>query len=270
MEKLLPAGRLLFAVAMIGLGLEHFIYREFVTGRAPQWPFSAQSGVIWACASGVVVMLAGAAIAIGRHGRIAALVLATLILGWALLRHIPVVAASAVLAPEWTKAVKALAFFGGTLLMAATFPPVRTQRLTAFTRLINAREAFVITATVCLAIFMVNNGLQHFLYTPFVASLIPPWFPGDPVFWTYAASVFLFCGAAGMLFPPTAWIAALLTAVMVFAWVWIVHVPRVGVSVSDNIAVFEAPAIAAIAGVLAAWRWSQARVAGRVPQAARV
>jgi hypothetical protein len=41
---------------------------------------------------------------------------------------------------------------------------------------------------------------------------------------------------------------------MVFSWVWIVHVPRVFVSVSDNIAVFEAPAIAGIALLLAGYR----------------
>ena len=45
------------------------------------------------------------------------------------------------------------------------------------------------------------------------------------------------------------------TGVMVFAWVWIVHVPRVHVGVSDQIAVFEAPAIAGIALMIAGWRY---------------
>jgi hypothetical protein len=58
-----------------------------------------------------------------------------------------------------------------------------------------------------------------------------------------------------MLYRPTAGIAALLTGVMVFAWVWIVHVPRVHVGVSDQIAVFEAPAIAGIAFMIAGWRY---------------
>jgi hypothetical protein len=44
--------------------------------------------------------------------------------------------------------------------------------------------------------------------------------------------------------------------------VWIVHVPRVSVSVSDNIAVFEAAAIAAIAFVLAAVRSTRSGVTG--------
>jgi hypothetical protein len=138
---------------------------------------------------------------------------------------------------------------------AASFPALRLGGPNVVTRLLNAREGFVIAGTICLAVFMVNNGIQHFLYTEFVAALIPPWFPGNAVFWTYAASVFLFCGAAGMLYRPTAGIAALLTGVMVFAWVWIVHVPRVHVGVSDQIAVFEAPAIAGMAFMIAGWRY---------------
>ena len=252
MDKLLIAGRWLFALSMIGLGVEHFVFGEFVTGRAPAWPFSAEAGRAWAYVSGAAVILSAVAIAAGWHARAAGIFLCALIFGWALLRHLPVVAASAVLAPEWTRAVKALAFTGGALVAAAPFPALRHGGVI---RLLQAREGFVIAGTICLAVFMVNNGIQHFLYTEFVASLIPAWFPGNAVWWTYAASVFLFCGALGMLYRPTAGIAALLTGVMVFAWVWIVHVPRVHVGVSDQIAVFEAPAIAGIAFMIAGWRY---------------
>jgi hypothetical protein len=256
-DKLLVVGRWLFALSMVGLGVEHFIFGEFVTGRAPPWPFSAEAGRAWAYVSGAAVILSAVAIAAGWHARLAGLFLCALIFGWALLRHLPVVAASAVLAPEWTRAVKALAFCGGALVVAASFPAFRQGGSSFVTRLFNAREGFVIAGTICLAVFMVNNGIQHFLYTGFVASLIPAWFPGDAVFWTYAASVFLFCGAIGMLYRPVAGIAALLTGMMVFAWVWIVHVPRVHVGVSDQIAVFEAPAIAGIAFMIAGLRFGR-------------
>ncbi len=255
MDKLPVAGRWLFALSLIGLGVEHFIFGDFITGRAPPWPFSEESGRAWAYVSGAAVILSAVAIAAGWQARLAGIFLCALIFGWALLRHLPVVAASAVLAPEWTRAVKALAFGGGALVAAASFPALRLGGPNVVTRLLNAREGFVIAGTICLAVFMVNNGIQHFLYTEFVAALIPPWFPGNAVFWTYAASVFLFCGAAGMLYRPTAGIAALLTGVMVFAWVWIVHVPRVHVGVSDQIAVFEAPAIAGMAFSIAGWRY---------------
>lgn len=241
MAKFIPAGRILFALAMIGLGLEHFYFQAFVTGRAPPWPESLPGGAVWANLTGVVIVAAGVAILTARRGRTAAIVLGALIFFWAVLRHIPVVIASDVLSPDYTSAVKALAFFGGALTVAATFPKGKHAFDTAF----------ILAGTICLAVFMINNGIQHFIYTDFVASLIPSWFPGDPVFWTYFSAIALFAGALGMLYPRTAWAAAFLTGIMVFAWVLIVHVPRTLASVSDNIAVFEAPAIAGIAFMLA-------------------
>ena len=84
-----------------------------------------------------------------------------------------------------------------------------------------------------------------------MASLIPAWFPGDAVFWTYFAGVALVAGGIGLLTPWTARLAALLSGIMVFSWFWIVHLPRTFASVSDGIAVFEALAVAGIAFVLA-------------------
>jgi len=260
MNKLIPAGRILFGVAVIGMGLEHFIYREFITGRAPPWPHGIPGGPVWAYLTGFIIVVAGVAILSGKQARAAAIFLGALLFVWALLRHIPVVAASEILSADWTRAVKALAFVGGALAVAATFPKLEAARSTPLSRFMNRDVEFIVAGTICLAAFMINNGIQHFMFTEFVASLIPPWFPGNPVFWTYFAAAALFAGALGLFYPPTARLAALLTGVMVFAWVWIVHVPRVFVSMSDNIAVFEAPAIAGIALVLAGYRSKEATV----------
>lgn len=37
MGKLALIGQIFFALALIGLGVEHFIFQDFVTGRAPAW-----------------------------------------------------------------------------------------------------------------------------------------------------------------------------------------------------------------------------------------
>lgn len=265
MDRLIPAGRIIYALALIGLGLEHFIYGEFITGRAPAWPEGIPGGLVWAYVSGAIVVSTCVAILVGVHARIAAIALGTLIFLWAVLRHIPVVVTSEILSPDWTRAVKALAFFGGAFAAAATLPRVeglRNARLAAF---INQDSAFILLGTICLAVFMVNNGIQHFIYDEFVASLIPAWIPGDPYFWTYSSAFFLFAGAAGMLYRPTAALAALLTGIMVFSWVWIVHVPLIFNSVSDNIAIFEAPAICGIALLLAGYRYQEKRAEAARP-----
>jgi len=70
------------------------------------------------------------------------------------------------------------------------------------------------------------------------------------VLWSQFAGVLLLTFGVGLLFARTAAIAALLTGLMIFSWFWIVHLPRVRVSVSDGIAVFEALAFSGIALVI--------------------
>lgn len=268
MHRLIPVGRLFFALGFIGLGLRHFVLREFVTGRAPTWPETLPGGVVWAYLTGAVFIAVGIALIARRQARIAAFTAALLIFLWALLRHIPVVAADSFLAPTWTAAGKALTFFGGALAVAGTLPPVEGWRHELLSKLVNLRSELVTLGRLCLGAFLLITGAQHFIYTSFVASLIPAWFPGDPVFWTYFAGVALIVGGTGLLLPWTAALAALLSGVMVFSWFWIIHVPRTFVSASDGIAVYEALAVSGIAFVIAGFLYGREslRVPGAAPE----
>jgi len=58
---LVAIGRSFFAIMLLGLGVEHFVFREFVTGRAPGWPVGVPGGLLWVGASGTFIMLAGLA-----------------------------------------------------------------------------------------------------------------------------------------------------------------------------------------------------------------
>jgi uncharacterized membrane protein len=265
-ERLVPVGRIFFALALIGLGIEHFIFREFITGRAPAWPASIPGGMIWAFLTGLTFVLAAIAILLGKKARSAAILAAVLIFVWALLRHIPVVAADAFLSGAWTRAGKALTFTGGALAIAATFPKIQVSRETALAKLMNLGGEFIVLGRMCLGLFLVITGIQHFMFTAFVASLIPGWFPGNAVFWTYFAGVALIAGGIGLFNPRTAGMAALLSGWMVFSWFWIVHVPRAFVGVSDSIAVFEALAVSGIAFVLAGYHSAASRPADRPPR----
>ena len=41
-------GTMLFAIALIGLGVEHFVFGEFITGRAPAWPEGVPGKAVFA------------------------------------------------------------------------------------------------------------------------------------------------------------------------------------------------------------------------------
>lgn len=38
MDKLTIIGRIFFAIALMGFGVENFLFGEFLPGRAPAWP----------------------------------------------------------------------------------------------------------------------------------------------------------------------------------------------------------------------------------------
>jgi uncharacterized membrane protein YphA (DoxX/SURF4 family) len=77
-----------------------------------------------------------------------------------------------------------------------------------------------------LAIPMIVFGIQHFLYAEFVATLVPTWIPGK-MFWTYFAGLALFCSGLAILLHIFSRLAAALLSIMIFAWVLILHIPRI-------------------------------------------
>jgi uncharacterized membrane protein len=248
---LISVGRWFFGLALIGLGLEHFIFREFVTGRAPAWPNGLPGKMLWVSVSGAIVIVTGLAVLARRWGRPAALGLALLVFAWALLRHLPIVAADSLLGGTWTRAGKALTIVGGLFAVAATLPPIVGKTSTSWRRFANATGPFVLAGQISLACFLIIAGLQHFLFTQFVVTLIPSWVPGNATWWAWFAGVALLAGGVGLLVPRTAAAAGLMSGLMIFSWFWIVHLPRVRTTVSDGIAVFEALAFSGIALVIA-------------------
>ena len=248
---LVAIGRAFFAIALIGLGVEQLVFQEFVVGRAPPWPDGLPGNTLWVRSTGVLVILAGLAIVLRHWARAVLLVLALVVFQWALVRHLPIVAAGALLGGNWTRAGKALAFVGGLLAVAGTLPPIPGKAGGGWRRYANATQPLVRIGGICLGTFLIIAGLQHFKFTTFVVALIPEWFPGNATWWARFAGVALLAGGLGLLVRRTARAAALMTGLMLFSWFWIVHLPRTFVSVSDGIALFEALAFTGISLVVA-------------------
>jgi uncharacterized membrane protein len=126
----------------------------------------------------------------------------------------------------WTNPAKLLALAGGALLAAGG-----SLRL-----------------AILPGVFLLICGIQHFVYAGFVDTLVPAWIPPGARFWTYFSAVALIAGGAGMLLSKTRRSAALLSGVMIFLWVPMLHLPRaVGMRNADELAgVFEALAIAGV------------------------
>ncbi|ACB74557.1 DoxX protein [Opitutus terrae] len=243
-SRLAAIGRAFFAAAIVFFGVQHLLYGEFVTRLLPPWPAWVPARAWWAYAIGVALLFAGVALLLPKFARRTALALGAVTFLSALLLALPPAARNLSVGLEWTKAGKALVFGGGAWLLAAMVPG-------EFARPGDAKLAAV--GRGCFSGFMILCGIQHFLWARFVVALVPQWIPGAMA-WTYFAGVALIAGGVGLLVPRTARLAAALSALMIFTWVIVLHLPRALANLHDAneaTAVFEALAFSGLALLLA-------------------
>ena len=100
--------------------------------------------------------------------------------------------------------------------------------------------------------FFLLGGIQHFMFATFVATLMPPFIPGA-LFWTYVAGVLLIGTGLGFWISFARPRVARLAALMVFSWVFLVHVPLVfRLGRAEWMGVFEALGISGVCLAVAA------------------
>lgn len=236
---------ILFAVALIGWGIIHFMSGDFIAGRAPSWPEGVPGKIAWAYASGLLLIVAAFSIIlpnqktrVAKIGSWTVTCAGLLILAWAGARNLFIVVSNLDYGGVLTNFGKSITIGSALLLIAYS----------------NKRWAFIF-ACVCIGIFFVDSGIQHFIFIDFVKTLVPRWIPGD-VFWSYVAGVGLAAAGVALITGIKRKLAALIAAWMVFIWFVVLHVPRgFGETASFNewIAIFEALGVSAVLAIIY-WR----------------
>ena len=255
-DKLLRPGQIFFAIALVGFAVLQFIYGDIVIGRAPAYPAGVPGQFLFACIWGVAFIAVALLITIGieRKAWMGLVVIALLIFVWAFLRQLPIVFAN-LNGGTITALGKAVALFGGALAIAGSLssPPYEGGMSASRRRggSLNSNQ-FLWIGRLCVGSFLILGGVEHFIYPQFVATLVPAWIPGA-MFWTYFAAVALIAGGLGMIVPFTVRLASALAGLMIFLWVFMLHLPR-AITAADAAsrrnewtAVFEALAISGIA-----------------------
>jgi uncharacterized membrane protein len=115
--KTITAGRILFAIALVVFGIQHFQYARFIATLVPSW---IPGHLFWAYFVGVAFFAAAFSIAAQTKGRLAATLLGIMFLLWVLVLHLPRVAAAPHNGNEWTSAFVALAMSGGAFIVAGS------------------------------------------------------------------------------------------------------------------------------------------------------
>jgi uncharacterized membrane protein len=210
---LMRIGRLLFALSVVASG----IY-QLVTGRwvnlVPVNP--ARLPPPWLLyLFGVLFILIGVGLLVRRTVSAAAVALGVLLLVLFFGFGLPLALAHAATGYVWVDPLMILALLAGVGLAAARGDGSSLDRLF---------DKVARFAPLALAAFLVYCGVTHFPYAKYVAGLIPPWIPAH-MFWTYFAAIALIAGGIGVLVPRTARLAATLSGIMLFSWVFLVHIP---------------------------------------------
>lgn len=76
---------------------------------------------------------------------------------------------------------------------------------------------------------------EHLAGASFVKGAVPPWMPG-PLFWTYLVGLALLATALSLALKRYVGLSSLMTAVMIFLFVLMVHLPRVAANPRDRFA----------------------------------
>jgi uncharacterized membrane protein len=253
----LSLGRSFFGVATVASGVLQLVTGDFVR-LVPKLPAWVPAPSAWAYAVGVVLVVTGLAIVSGRMARTAAALVGAMIFVMVVFLYPPSMVANPLIDRPllrgfmWTNPLKSLALLGGAAILVGRTPD-DGRVLAPLIRVIGRLEPF---GALLMAVFLIVCGMQHFVYSDFVTLLVPSWIPGRR-FWTYFTGVALIAGGAGMLVPRTARLAASLSALMIFLWVLLLHIPLAFAGprhAFETAGVFEALALSGVALMVAGTR----------------
>ncbi|MEP6907185.1 MAG: hypothetical protein ABI858_04275 [Pseudoxanthomonas sp.] len=222
MENSTRFGRVLFGMGMLAFGVLNLTFATPVPGIEPL-PAWLPAQTFWTYATGLLLVAAGICTLSDRlRPRQAAVGLGVLLFLWIALLHVPAMLTHIHNGSVWTSAFECFAMCCAAWVLADALScrvadEARNELIRPLAGL--ARYGFGIS----LPVF----GALHFIYWEYVASVIPTWIPGSPVFWAYFTGGAHVTAGLAILSGVAARLASTLLGVMFSSWVLIVHVPRV-------------------------------------------
>jgi len=222
-ERVIEQGRLVFAVAIIALGVENMACallrvseNNVFTGRTvlsviPWVPAYAWLGYL----TGLILFAAGLSIITSIQPRLMSIVLGSVFLFWAPLRITAIFVAR-------TACFEILALSGSAFHLAGSIPAQDS---------FSERWKPVVVGLIRSGRFLfaassIVFGIDHFLFLRFVASLIPAWIPLHMFWAAFTGAGFI---AAGLSIATGWWArwAGFLLGTMFLLWFLLLHMPRV-------------------------------------------
>ncbi|HTS68436.1 MAG TPA: hypothetical protein VMO17_05595 [Terriglobia bacterium] len=224
-EKVIPFGRLLFAMPMAVFGAEHFTAARVIAGVVPAWMPAPQ---FWVYLVGVALLSAALSLATKKFASLAALLVGIMLLLFVLMIHIPNAVAQHGDRFRWAVACRDLSFSGGALAFAGAH---------AEAWLGSGRRWLINTGRLFIAVPALFFGVEHFLHPGYVPGipldkLMATWIPGR-FFWAYLTGVVLIGSGVALLLKRQVRLAATCLGVTILLVVLFVYLPTLVVHPAD-------------------------------------
>jgi uncharacterized membrane protein YphA (DoxX/SURF4 family) len=226
MEKHVKVGRFFYAFAMAAVGFQQFFTADIDPMLLPPKHSGIPGFAFLAYFVGFTLLASGTAIIFEKKARTVSLILGGVLLAVVCFYYLPY---ELIVDPHhdyfgnWGDAEKELALSGGALVVAGSFPADSNHdQKHPFIRLL---EKLIPFGGLFFSITMISFGIDHFLYTKYVASLVPPWIPGHK-FWTYFAAVALIGSGIAIILKIKLRVIATLLGAMIFLWFIFLHLPK--------------------------------------------
>jgi uncharacterized membrane protein len=195
-DKIMPLGRLFFAIPMAVFGSEHFTDTADIATLVPSW---IPAHTFWVYLVGLAFVCAALSIAVLVQARLAAALVGMTLLIFVLVMDIPAVVADPRSRFSWALALRELAFSGGAFAFAMS-PRSARLRQPSPTQPMAAWAAFPRFFVGIASLFYGVEHLLHPAYVPGVPleKLTPEWIPGR-IFLSYFVGVILILAGVSLL-----------------------------------------------------------------------
>jgi len=209
----LTVGTLFFGIAVLAIGIIHFVTLNFPTGLLPVPALPGRLALVYL--SGAAMIVAAILIITKKYACYGAAISGVVWLIFFLALHLPKLIMTIDSPDDWTPTFEVLLFFCGSLLLAAIADPAK-----------DAKFKLTRVATYLFAVVLFVFFVLHFKYIHFIVMLIPSWLPLK-YFWGNLVTAAFLASSVSLFIGVKVRLAAPLLALMFLTWVFILHLPRV-------------------------------------------
>jgi len=218
LDKLMPFGRLFFAIPLAVFAGEHFTVARFMVSMVPSW---IPAHLFWIYFVGVALVVAALSIVVKKYAQLAAILLGIMMCLFVVLLHIPRVVANPRDRFSWAIALRELSFGGGAFAFAST--QSKTPRPA------NIAPPLLKLARYLIAITALFFGVEHFLHPDHAPAvplekLTPTWIPLH-LLWSYLMGAVLVAAGALLLVNKKTRAAATYLGLTVLLIILVIYLP---------------------------------------------